>query len=36
MGGATRFEELNEKVTHVLIGDIIQADFKFLEENKLL
>jgi topoisomerase (DNA) II binding protein 1 len=30
-GGATRFNEISESVTHIVMGDIVSADLKALK-----
>jgi hypothetical protein len=30
-GGATRFNEISDSVTHIIVGDIVSADLKALK-----
>lgn len=32
-GGATRFNEISDSVTHIIVGDIVSSDLKFLKSS---
>ena len=32
-GGATRFNEISDSVTHVIVGDIVSSDLKVLKSS---
>jgi topoisomerase (DNA) II binding protein 1 len=32
-GGATRFNDISDSVTHVIVGDIVSADLKALKSS---
>lgn len=34
-GGATRFDELSDRISHMIVGDHVQADFREIREQKL-
>nr|XP_029713990.1 DNA topoisomerase 2-binding protein 1-like [Aedes albopictus]XP_029713991.1 DNA topoisomerase 2-binding protein 1-like [Aedes albopictus] len=34
-GGATRFDELSDRISHIIVGEHVQADFREIREQKL-
>lgn len=36
LSGATRYDDINERITHIVVGDRNNQDFKQIDSNKLI